>query len=76
MDTLTLIPADALTGSNPPTLGEYGRRLLAEGDSWFTIGSLNPVRSSNLLLNLRVTRSTAIISCAYPATPWPTWWTM
>jgi hypothetical protein len=24
------------------------------------------VRSSNLLLNLRVTRSTAIISCAYP----------
>lgn len=66
MDTLTLIPADALTGSNPPTLGEYGRRLLAEGDSWFTIGSLNPVRGSNLLLNLRVTRSTAIISCAYP----------
>jgi hypothetical protein len=66
MDTLTLIPADALTGANPPTLGEYGRRLLAEGDSWFTIGSLNPVRSSNLLLHLRVTRSTAIISCAYP----------
>jgi hypothetical protein len=31
MDTLTLIPADALTGANPPTLGEYGRRLLAEG---------------------------------------------
>ena len=41
----------------------YGRRLLAEGDSWFTIGTLNPARSSNLLLNLRVTRSTAIVSC-------------
>lgn len=66
MDTLTVIPAATLFGADPPTLGAYGRRLLAEGDSWFTIGALNPLRSSNLLLNLKVSRSTLVINCAYP----------
>lgn len=66
MDTLTVLPADTLFGANPPDLSGYGRRLLAEGDSWFTIGALNPFRSSNLLLNLKVTQSTVVINCAYP----------
>jgi hypothetical protein len=65
MDTLTLIPADALTGSNPPTLGGTAAACWPRG----TPGSRSARStrcSSNLLLNLRVTRSTAIISCAYP----------
>lgn len=52
----------------PPhsALSEYGRRLLAEGDSWFTIGSLTFERAPNLLGQLDFASSTAIVSCAYP----------
>lgn len=49
-----------------PALGAYGRRLLAEGDSWFTIGSLNLPRSSNILVNLDFSSRNAVVSCAYP----------
>lgn len=47
-------------------LSEYGRRLLAEGDSWFTIGSLTFERAPNLLGQIELATSTAIVSCAYP----------
>lgn len=49
-----------------PMLGAYGRRFLAEGDSWFTIGSMNLARTSNILLNLDFSSWTAVVSCAYP----------
>lgn len=52
----------------PPesALSSYGRRLLAEGDSWFSIGSLTFERAPNLLTLLDFDASTAIVSCAYP----------
>lgn len=58
--------AHEIFSAYPPPLSNYGRRLLAEGDSWFTIGTLNLPRSSNILLNLEFQRSTAVVSCAYP----------
>lgn len=59
-------PADWLARNEPPPLSDFGRRLLAEGDSWFTIGSLNLPAASNLLFKLEFQTSTAIINCAYP----------
>ena len=58
--------ADRLFQGDPPPLSDYGRRLLAEGDSWFTIGSLNVVTSSNLLYKTEFGQSTAIVNCATP----------
>ena len=58
--------ADLLDSNEPPPLADFGRRLLAEGDSWFTIGSLNLLQTSNLLKELEFKTSTAIVSCAYP----------
>jgi hypothetical protein len=40
--------------------------LLAEGDSWFTIGTLNLVAASNVLFKLAFDKSVAIVNCAYP----------
>jgi len=41
----------------------YDDLILAEGDSWFTIGGLF---AQNLLMNLRFERPTLILSCASP----------
>lgn len=61
-----IFTASALFGAEPPILSIYGRRLLAEGDSWFTIGTLNLFQSSNILHGLDFARSTAVVTCAYP----------
>lgn len=53
-------------GINCPPLSQFGRRLLAEGDSWFTIGTLNLPEASNILFKLELTVTTAIVNCAYP----------
>lgn len=59
-------PADWMFRPDPPPLSDFGRRLLAEGDSWFTISTLNLPEASNVLFKLEFDRSTAIINCAYP----------
>lgn len=62
----SVYPADWLYRNEPPPLSDFGRRLLAEGDSWFTIGSLNLLGASNLLFPLELARTTAIVNCAFP----------
>lgn len=59
-------PADWLFRTQPPPLSDFGRRLLAEGDSWFTIGTLNLAQASNVLFKLEFAQTTAIVNCAYP----------
>lgn len=59
-------PSDWLFRNEPPPLSDFGRRLLAEGDSWFTLGTLNLPAASNLLFKLEFDRTTAIVNCAYP----------
>ncbi|HSI60508.1 MAG TPA: hypothetical protein VLA16_23320 [Ideonella sp.] len=65
MKPLVSNPAE-LSSSSPPPLSDFGRRLLAEGDSWFTLGGLNLPQNSNLLFELEVGTSTAIVNCAQP----------
>ena len=55
--------ADTQTGNPGTSPGEYDARILAEGDSWFTIGA---IPSSNLLFELRFPRTTAVVNIAYP----------
>lgn len=57
-------PAD-LARDNAPPLSDYGWRLLAEGDSWFSITATGRY-SPNLLGELRLPRSTLIVNCAAP----------
>lgn len=58
-------PRDLGHGELSPVVGdpEYPWHLLAEGDSWFTIGA---VPSSNLLYELRLRRWTQVFNLAYP----------
>jgi len=46
-----------------PNDGLYDNRILAEGDSWFSIGA---IPTSNLLFSMRFKRSTLIVNCARP----------
>ena len=59
-------PVDWLFRDQPPPLSDFGRRFLAEGDSWFTIGTLNLPAASNILFKLEFSVTTAIVNCAYP----------
>lgn len=46
-----------------PGASIFEYRLLAEGDSWFTLGA---IPTSNLLFSMRFPRDTVIANCAYP----------
>lgn len=61
-------PASLSAGGEigPPPLNQFAYRLLAEGDSWFTIGTLNPAKNSNLLFELRFKKDVCAVNCAYP----------
>lgn len=61
--------ARVFTTIDPPELGElpsFGRRLLAEGDSWFTLGTLTLGQMTNVLLELKFRQRNAVMSFAYP----------
>jgi len=66
MHKVDVFPPDRLSSSEPPDLSQYGFRFLAEGDSWFSIGTLNPLKNSNLLFELQFSQITAAINCAQP----------
>lgn len=55
-----------LSSGNPassPGSAEYAYRILAEGDSWFTIGG---IPSSNLLYEMRLPQAGIVCNIAYP----------
>jgi hypothetical protein len=61
--------AKVFTRNAPPQSGdlaEFGRRFLAEGDSWFTLGTLNLSQGTNVLLELMFEKHNAVMSWAYP----------
>lgn len=58
-------PADIFS-SEPPDLSSPAYRLLAEGDSWFSIGTLNPLKNSNLLFEMVFRQRALAINCATP----------
>jgi hypothetical protein len=57
-------PAD-LGRDTPPPLSDYGWRLLAEGDSWFSLTAPR-LGSANLLAELDLPRRSAAVNCAAP----------
>ncbi len=66
MRAIDVFQPDDLTSSIPPVLSGYGWRFLAQGDSWFTIGTLNLLANSNLLFELRMQQSACAVTCATP----------
>ncbi len=44
----------------------YQRQCLAQGDSWFSIGALPPTRTTRVVAELALLKSTVIVNCAYP----------
>lgn len=55
-----------LGSSEPPDLSSPAYRFLAEGDSWFSIGALNPAKNSNLLFEMAFGQSACAVNCAAP----------
>lgn len=55
-------PAE-LRSDNPPDLNAFYPRILAEGDSWFSIGSH---KAQNLVRNLQFERRACVVNLAYP----------
>ena len=45
---------------------DFDTRLLAQGDSWFSIGAMPPWATSNILQQLRFGFEACAINCAYP----------
>lgn len=66
MPALTVITPDQMDRDGAANLAEFGRRFLAEGDSWFTLGTLNPLKNANLLTELRFSQSHIAVNCALP----------
>jgi hypothetical protein len=44
----------------------FDRQLLAQGDSWFSIGALPPWKADSVLTQLSAERSAVIVNCARP----------
>ena len=62
-DLVLLTPAQ-LDSPEAPPLSEFAWRFLAEGDSWFSIGALNPFDSANLLQEMAFSqRCVAVPPC-------------
>lgn len=60
---------DLLTATNtnePYPYDLFERRCLAQGDSWFSIGALPPTRTTRVVAELRLQRSTVVVNCAKP----------
>lgn len=47
-------------------LEQYARKMLAQGDSWFSIGHLPAGTTTNLLLDMALPWKTVIVQCGYP----------
>ncbi|TFW09504.1 hypothetical protein E4K72_05525 [Oxalobacteraceae bacterium OM1] len=41
-------------------------QILAQGDSWFSIGALPPFATTNLLMEMTFALPTCIVNCAHP----------
>jgi hypothetical protein len=66
MTQLILLLPGQLDSAEAPPLAEFGKRFLAEGDSWFSMGGLNPLTSANLLQEMNFTQRNVAVNCALP----------
>lgn len=65
---LTFVDPMRVLGSagRPEEFDLVERIVLAQGDSWFSIGAIPPGLTSNLLAQMEFTRSAAAVNCARP----------
>ncbi|HJV62299.1 MAG TPA: SGNH/GDSL hydrolase family protein [Albitalea sp.] len=66
MSKLDIFSPAQLFSSEPPDLSSPAYRFLAEGDSWFSIGTLNLLANSNLLFEMEFAQSGCAVNCASP----------
>lgn len=66
MPALRVIQPWQLFSEDPPDLNAFALRLLCEGDSWFSIGTLNPAKNSNLLHEMEFGAWCLAVNCAMP----------
>jgi hypothetical protein len=69
----TLIPVTVIDPNrfeHPDPSGDdwesISRRMLAQGDSWFSLGSLVPTRFANLLHTMALREPTLVVNCGKP----------
>lgn len=65
-EPLKIATPQDLDSNEPPPLEQARWRFLCEGDSWFTLGDLNPFASANLLQHLRFSEMCWAVNCATP----------
>jgi hypothetical protein len=63
---LELSAAGDMLSQGAPNWSHCRWRLLAEGDSWFSLGAISPLTSANLLQSMAFSSFTAAVNCAYP----------
>ena len=66
MKPLAVYSPGQVFSTEPPDLSSLGYRFLAEGDSWFSIGTLNPAKNSNLLFEMVFSQWAGAVNCASP----------
>ena len=66
MKPLAVYSPGQVFSSEPPDFSSLGYRFLAEGDSWFSIGTLNPAKNSNLLFEMVFSQWAGAVNCASP----------
>jgi hypothetical protein len=64
MPAVTHITPDDL--STPGIFSAFERIVLAQGDSWFSIGAIPPFATSNLIFGMELNRDTCVVVCARP----------
>ena len=66
---VTVISPSDVAGSGqtgPYPFDFFSAKCLAQGDSWFSIGSLPPGLTTNILAELQLTKSVVAVNCARP----------
>jgi lysophospholipase L1-like esterase len=66
MPALLVCPPQLLDGEAAPDFSACRWKYLAEGDSWFSIGTLRLQKNSNLLHEMSFARSDVAVCCATP----------
>lgn len=63
----TIVPASHLQTEIAPHFEDFRLKLLAQGDSWFSINGVSPFTAASLLTELNFSDATLVVNCADPA---------
>jgi len=66
MASIRIVPASHLQTDAAPDFALFRLKLLAQGDSWFSINGLSLFTASSLLMRLKFSVDTVAVNCADP----------